>query len=68
MSAAVHLLLVIGTVIAAGVAWIIVGLAPETVLTVAPAVVGVMLYIRPLNFAVATASKASDLTGGSDVG
>ena len=68
MSAAVHLLLIVSTIIAVGVAWIIVGLTPATVLSVASAVVGVLLYFRPLDFAVATASKASDLTGGSDVG
>ena len=67
MSAAVHLLLVVSTIIAAGVAWIIVGLAPETVLTVASAVIGVLLYVGPADFAEAIASEASDLTGGSDV-
>ena len=68
MSAAVHLLLVIGTVIAAAVAWIIVELAPATVLSVAAAAMGVLFYIGPVDFAEATASEARDANGGSDVG
>ena len=68
MSAAVHLLLVASTIIAAAVAWMIVGLTPATVVSVASAVVGVLLYVRPLDLAAASVSEASDPTGGSDVG
>lgn len=68
MSAAVHLLLVVSTIIAAGGAWFIVGLEPGTVFSVGAAVVGVLLYVGPVDFAEAIASEASDLTGGSDVG
>ena len=66
MSAAVHLLLVVSTIIAAGVAWMIVGLTPATVLGVATAIVGGLLYIRPLGLDDTPATNGS--LGGTDAG
>jgi len=66
VSAAVHLLLVVSTIIAAGVAWMIVGLTPTTVLSVATTIVGGLLYIRPLGLDDALATSSS--VGGNDAG
>ena len=66
MSAAVHLLFVVSTIIAAGVAWLIAGLTPAAVLSVATAIVGGLLYIRPLGLDDALATSSS--VGGNDAG
>ena len=66
MSAAVHLLLIVSTIIAAGVAWMIVGLTPATVFSVATTIVGELLYIRPLGLDDALATSSS--VGGNDAG
>ncbi|MBC7497934.1 MAG: hypothetical protein H7243_12395 [Sphingomonadaceae bacterium] len=66
MSAAVHLLLIVSTIIAAGVAWMVAGLMPAAVLNVATAIVGGLLYIRPLGLDDAPATSSS--LGGTDAG
>ncbi|QYE37190.1 hypothetical protein KZX46_21360 (plasmid) [Polymorphobacter sp. PAMC 29334] len=68
MSPAFLLLLVISTIVASGVAWMIVGLTPATAIGVAGAIVGVLLYIRPLDYVDASAAEPGDHIGGTDVG
>lgn len=67
VSAVIHLLLIASTLIAAGVAWIIVGLSLATIVSVTAAIVGVLLYIRPLDL-LGNPVAVSHRIGGHDVG
>lgn len=67
MSPTIHLLLVVSTILAAGVAWIIAGMTPATIVRVTAAIVGVLLYVCPVDL-IDDAAATGDRTGGSDVG